>query len=91
MEQELKIIIGENSHQTKVFVGEKQIGLIQRIIVRADAKTEETITEIIFPDLLSIAVHPESSMVKDLKENIALLKDRPNVKVTLEKLTFEDS
>lgn len=96
MSKELKIIsTGPAVHQTKVFIGDKQIGLIQKINFIASTEDDAGLfsqVEIVFPDLLSIPSYSDSNgLLKDLKENLELLKDMTNVKVTLQKLTFEDS
>ena len=90
MSNELKIIVGATPLETKVFIGEKQIGLIQEIKFNANANCEGTVTEIVFPDLLSIPSYSDSNgLLKELKESLELLKDMPYVKVTLQKLIFE--
>lgn len=92
MNKELKIISkGPSVAQTVVFVGEKPIGLIQRIKFTASVTDPFSEIEIIFPDLLSIPWYSNESLLNSLKENLELLKEFPNVKVVLEKLTFEDS
>lgn len=92
MNKELKIISkGPAAGQTTVFVGEKPIGLIQRIKFVAGVDNPLSEIEIVFPDLLSIPWYSNESLLNSLKEDLELLKKFPNVKIILEKLTFEDS
>lgn len=91
MAKELKIITDGLASHTKVFVGDKQIGLIQKITFIAANDNLTNNIEIVFPDLLSLPSHLNSDIVRSLKENLELLKEIPNVKIILEKLFFEDS
>lgn len=92
MKKELKIIAGSEPHTTKVFVDDKPIKLIQKITFIAEAQNVFNNVEIVFPDLMSIPSYPDNNgLLATLKENIELLKDMSNVKITLEKLVFEDS
>lgn len=92
MNKELKIISkGPATAQTLVFIDEKPIGLIQRIRFVASLDDPFSEIEIVFPDLLSIPWYSNESLLNSLRENLELLKEFPNVKVILEKLTFEDS
>lgn len=90
MDEELKIVVGPTTATTKVFVGERQIGLIQDIRFHASVDYLRPQIEIVFPDLFSIH-GVDSPLVKSLQESIDLLKELPNVKVTLEKLEFDDA
>jgi hypothetical protein len=90
MDKELKIIVGPTTGTTKVFVGDRQIGLIQDIRFHASVDYLLPQVEIVFPDLFSIQDY-DSYLLKDLKENMDLLKELPNIKVTLEKLEFDDA
>lgn len=91
MAKELKIITDGLTAHTKVFVDDKQIGLIKKIMFTAVTDRLINNVEIVFPDLLSLPSHLNSDVVRSLKENLELLEGIPNVKITLDKLTFEDS
>jgi hypothetical protein len=93
MDKELKIIVGSTTGTTKIFVGDRQIGLIQDIKIHASVDNSLPEVEIVFPDLFSLQVDMDynSSLIEGLKQSMDLLSEFPHVKVTLEKLVFDDA
>jgi hypothetical protein len=89
MTHELKIISGFTTLNTKILIDDKPIGYIQKVIFSADIHNNVEV-ELVFPDLMSIPGYV-SKPDSDLEKILASLKDMPNVKVTLQKITSEES
>lgn len=82
MKHEFKVILGATSMETKVFIDDKPVGLIQEIKFVANAATGETDTELTFPDLQEYKM-AGGGLAKDLEYTLELLKEIPHVKVVL--------
>lgn len=82
MKRELKIVLGMTVGETRVFVDDKQVGLIQDIKIHANVTQTLPIVDIVFPDLREYDT-PAATM---LKEQIELLKGMPNVRISFQPL-----
>lgn len=87
MKHELKIIWGDSSANTIVLVDNKPIGLIQEIRCHVSVNTPIPEIEITFPNLQPFA-QTNKSMVDMLEQQLELLKELPQVKVTLQDIKF---
>lgn len=86
MTKELKIIVGENSISTKIFIGDKQLGLVQAI--KIDVKVNQPPrVEITFPDLRLYS----SNLPNQLNDQIEELSHFPQVKIILQPLDFSET
>lgn len=82
--QRLKIIIGETSMETKVYVGNKLIGFIQEIKIQISANGQIAV-EITLPqtpkDKLITPITKVNPITKLMNKSIRLLRQCPNVKI----------
>ena len=82
MKHELKVILGATAMQTKVFIDDKPIGLIQEIKFVANASTGDTDIELTFPELRNHR-NTNGPLAKDLDATLELQKEIPNVRVVV--------
>lgn len=87
MKHELKVILGESAANTFVLVDNQPIGLIQDIKIHVGVNSTQPEVEIVFPNLLPFA-QTNKSMVDILEHQLKLLKELPQVKVTLQDIKF---
>lgn len=81
--KELKLVIGENSASTHVYVDDKPVSMIQDLKIHVGVETSPTV-EIIFPDL-----RPYSREgARKVGAQVKLLQDLPQVKISLAKVDF---
>jgi len=93
MEHELKIIMsGKLNSMVKVYIDDRQVGLIQDVKFHASAHEDFPEVEIVFPNLFDSQVDQNSirkgGILDMLKKNLDLLKEIPHVKVTLADLDW---
>jgi hypothetical protein len=91
MRHQLKIIMsGEFNSMVKVYIDDKQVGLIQDIKFHASANEHAPHVEIVFPNLFALdkSQFGNDDLLQSLQSTLDLLKEMPNVKVTLLDLEF---
>jgi hypothetical protein len=81
--KKLQVIIGTTAQDTYVMVDNQPIGMIQEIKFSASADHAPQI-ELIFPDLRPFS----ASAANKIADQIGLLADLPQVKVSLQKVEF---
>jgi hypothetical protein len=87
MEKKLKIIIGKDSRDTKIYVGKHRVSLIQQITFEAIADGAIK-TKLIFPNLFGNKLEDlfnksHQGFVGDLLKSLILLKDIPNLEIVI--------
>lgn len=90
MNHELKIIIGSTTADTTVFLDEKPLGYIQDIKIHATVDNLIPTVEIVFPDFRPFR-NSNKETVELFEEQLKLLSQIPNIKVTLAPLDFNDT
>ena len=88
MKHELKVILGETTSDTHVLVDNQPIGLIQELKMSVAVGNPAPQIEIVFPNLEPFT-QTNKELVDTFHKQIALLKELPQVKVTLQDLNFE--
>jgi hypothetical protein len=92
MAHELKIIVGDSLADTKVFIDDKKIGMIQDIKLHIGVDTVLPEVEIVFPNLFQTNIDPTfyrtSTASADLMQTLEILKEMPHVRATLKDLDF---
>jgi len=89
MSYELKIIVGSTTVDTKVYIDERPIGLIQDIKFHANASNSTTELELVFPNLIPFK-NTNKQTVEHLELILDLLKNLPHVKVALQDVEFPE-
>lgn len=81
---------GEFNSMVKVYVNDKQVGLIQDIKFHASASEHIPTVELVFPNLFALDKSQlgNGDLVQSLQATLDLLKEMPHVKVTLMDLEF---
>ncbi len=81
---------GEFNSMVKVYVDDKQVGLIQDIKFHANAYEHFPVVELVFPNLFALDKSQlgNGDLVQSLQATLDLLKEMPHVKVTLADLEF---
>ena len=87
MKHELKVIMGETTSDTHVFVDNQPIGLIQELKMSVAVGNHAPTVEIVFPNLAPFE-QTNKQLVETFHKQIELLKELPQVKVTLQDLNF---
>jgi hypothetical protein len=82
MKHELKVILGDSTANTIVLVDNNPIGLIQEISFKASVEHQAPEIEIVFPNLHLFA-STNKELVNQLEAQVQLLKELPQVKVTI--------
>ena len=93
MRHELKIIMsGEFNSMVKVYIDDKQVGLIQDIKFHASADEHTPQVEIMFPNLFALDKSQlgNGDLIQSLQSTLDLLQEMPHVKVTLLDLEFPE-
>lgn len=83
MKHELKVIMGDTSHNTQVLIDDVPVGLVQEVSFHAKAGETGTKIVLIFPKPEDLG-RDDSPLVKDLKKTLEILKDMPHVGVILQ-------
>jgi len=81
--KEFKIIVGADAANTHIYVDNQPIGMVRDIKFHVGVGTTPAV-EIVFPDLRAFS----NSAAKKVSDQVELLKDLPQVKVTLAKVEF---
>lgn len=81
--KEFKVIVGADAVNTHIYVDDEPIGLIQDIKFHVGVSASPLV-EIVFPDLRPF----NSAAAQKVADQVELLKDLPQVKVTLAKIEF---
>lgn len=82
MKHELKVIMGDASHNTRVLLDDEPIGLVQEISFHAKASETGTKVVLVFPRPEDLPHN--SPLVNDLKKTLETLKEMPHVGVILQ-------
>lgn len=90
MKHELKVIMGETARDTIVLVDDEQIGFIQELKFHVSVDQQIPIIEMVFPDLEPFKESNRTSVTK-LDRHMELLREIPNVKITLKELEFPEA
>lgn len=83
MKHELKVIMGDSAHNTRVLLDDEPVGLVQEVSFHAKAGEDGTKIILVFPRPSDLG-EETNPLVKELKKNLEILKDMPHVGVILQ-------
>lgn len=82
MQHELKVIMGDSAHNTRVLLDDEPVGLIQEISFHAKAGENGTKIVLVFPNPKDLPLN--SPLAKELESKLEILKEMPHVGVILQ-------
>jgi hypothetical protein len=88
MAHELKVILGDLTSNTVIYINNEPINLIQDIKFHVGINDATPQLEIVFPNLMPFRA-TNSFVVEMLEQQIDQLKQIPNIKISLESIKFD--